>query len=234
MSKKYPKVFILVVCAHQKNKGEYDMLADTIKETWGKTQTKNAKIFYLWCNNYKKKDENDWVLNQPESYGQLLWKTIGFLEEHINEDFDYVFRTNIGSYVHTKRLVEFLDGCPRERFYAGAGGMFSGIDFASGSGFILSKDLVKLAVENKNDFGLDHIDDVSLGRFLAKHGIERSKRFMRITNHSGGLILQDGDEVTPEPLFDYSKNYHWRLRARDGQREIDADEMKRLYKAFNQ
>jgi hypothetical protein len=228
-----PKVYILVVCAHKANKGEYDLLTDTIKETWGRTETENAKIFYLWCNNYKKKDENDWVLNKPESYGALLLKTLGFLHEHIDDDFDYIFRTNAGSYVHTERLVEWLQDCPREQFYAGAGGNCAGIDFASGSGFILSKDLVQLAVKNRSTFGKDHIDDVSFGRFMARHGVKRSQQFMRITNHGGGLILQKDDEVCPEPQFDYDKNYHWRLRANDGQRQYDCATMWELYKQFN-
>jgi len=56
---------------------------------------------------------------------------------------------------------------------------------------------------------------------------------MRITNHGGGLILQKDDQVCPEPLFDYDKNYHWRLRAGDGQRRYDANIMRELYEKFN-
>lgn len=208
------KVLILVVCCKDE-RGEYEMLADTIKETWGKTETEDVKIYYLWCNNYKQKHKRDWVLNKKEGYGMLLWKTLGFLFEHRHDKYDYVLRVNVGSYVHVGRLLDYLKYCPRERFYCGQVGNYYDITFCSGSCFILSRDLVMLSLRNIKMFGFDHIDDVSFGRFMANHGVKATFCPTKLRY----LFNKEEDD----------KLYHWKLRSADGQRIKDCEQMKKLY-----
>lgn len=228
-------VYILVVCCKD-NIGEYEMLANSIKNTWGKKDTESVKIRYLWCNNYKpkRKDKRDWILNKEEGYGMLLWKTLGWMLKNRHKEFDYVFRVNIGSYVNTERLIEFLKDKPRGKFYCGTPGNFEGIKYVSGSGFILSKDLVLLSLRNIKSFGFDHIDDISFGRFMMKFNIPIDQRGIRITNTGSGEIYQIGERIIPEEEFDLDKVYHWRLRNEDGARYQDVLAMEALYKRFHQ
>lgn len=208
------KILVLVVCCEDGG-GEYVKLANAIKKTWGKTETDDAKIYYLWCNNYKRKDRNDWVLNKEEGYGMLLWKTLGFLFEHRHDEFDYIVRVNVGSYIHVGRLLKYLQDKPREKFYCGQVGNYKDIKFVSGSCFILSRDLVMLSLRNIKKFGFDHIDDVSFGRFMGRHGIEPTfcpTKLRHITD-------KEYDENT----------YHWKLRSADGERDLDCQKMKSLY-----
>jgi len=215
------KVYVLVVCAKGANNGEYDMLADTIKRTWGKDENDDIKVFYLWCENYGQGDEKNYVLNKPEGYGMLLWKTLGFLFKHRHDDFDYVFRVNVGSYVHLERLYKHLLTCPREKFYSGAVGEYNKTFFVSGTGFIMSRDLITLSLRNIKHFGFDYIDDVSFGRFFQRHHIPISPDFSR--------IVCEGEVSN----FETEKTYHWKLRNGDGQRIKDCDNMVTLYNKFN-
>lgn len=212
------KVLILVVCCKD-DIGEYEMLSDTIKETWGKTENRNAKIYYLWCNNYEAKDKNDWVLNKPEGYGMLLWKTLGFLFSHRHDKFDYVVRVNVGCFIFVDRLLKYLQDKPRNLFYCGQVGNFETIYFVSGSCFILSRDLVMLSLRKIKQFGKDHIDDVSFGRFMMNNGILPTFCETKIKY----LNDKEIDENT----------YHVKLRSPDGQRKNDCDKMIELYKQIN-
>lgn len=210
------KVLILVVCCAGRK--DYEMLSDTIKNTWGKTETENAKIYYLWCNNYKEKDKNDFVLNKEEGYGMLLWKTLGFLFKHRHDEFDYILRVNVGSYVNIEKLLLYLEDKPRTKFYCGQVGNYYDIYFCSGSCFILSKDLVMLSLSKIKDFGFDHIDDVSFGRFMMNHNVEPTFCQTKIR-----ALNQEEDIL----------NYHWKLRSPDGQRKKDCEKMIELYNQFN-
>lgn len=212
------KVLVLVVCCRD-DIGEYEILSNTIKETWGRTETQDARVFYLWCNNYEVKDKNDFVLNKVESYGMLLWKTLGFLFKHRHDEFDYILRVNAGSYVHTGRLLKYLEDKPREKFYCGQVGRYEDITFVSGSAFILSRDLVMLSLRNIKQFGFDHIDDVSFGRFMMRHGIEPVFCPTKLR-----ALNKEEDE----------RAYHWKLRSPDGKRKLDCEKMIELYNQFNQ
>jgi hypothetical protein len=224
-------IIIPIICCVD-NIGEYVQLSNHIKETWGKQNREDSKIYYLWANNYEKKDDNDFVSNIKESYGALLSKFLDFLEYIQNWEYDYVFRVNCGSYVDVDNLKEFLENKPREKFYCGIRGRFEDIEFASGSGFIISKDLAKLTIENRNEFGVDHIDDISFGRFMQKNGISIDDTAIRVTWTGSGYIYQIGEAVIPENIFPLDKVYHWRLRSDDGNRYTsDCNKMKELYNA---
>jgi hypothetical protein len=214
------KIYVLVVCAKGANGGEYDLLANTIKATWGRDETDDIKVFYLWCNNYKYPDEKNYVLNKEEGYGMLLWKTLGFLFKHRHDDFDYVFRVNVGSYVHLERLYKHLLNCPRERFYSGAMGQYKETWFVSGTGFLMSRDLVMLSLRKIKKFGFDYIDDVSFGRFFQRNNIPITPDFSR--------VVYEG-EISG---FENEKTYHWKLRNGDGQRIKDCQNMVSLYNKF--
>lgn len=211
------KVLILVVCCAD-GIGEYKKLSDTIKSTWGRSGNENAKIYYLWCNNYSPVDANDYVLNKTEGYGMLLWKTLGFLFTHRHDEFNYILRVNVGSYVNVKRLLRYLEYQPTEKFYCGQVGEYDGIRFVSGSCFILSRDLVMLSLRDIKQFGFDHIDDVSFGRFMAQHGVEPTfcptkKRYLNDKEDDGIM-------------------YHWKLRSPDGKRSLDCEKMKQLHNEY--
>jgi len=105
----------------------------------------------------------------PDLYSLIGIKTIEAFDASIkNFDFDYVYRTNVSSYIDLVKLNEFVKNKPREGYYGGAVGIHQGISFASGCGYFLSRDVVKKVLENRKLWDHNLIDDVSLGKLLTK------------------------------------------------------------------
>ncbi len=117
-------------------------------------------------------DDVIWSKTEENYIPGILNKTILSMEAILPrlDEFDYVLRTNLSSFYYFPKLLEFLKTAPQTNFYCGVD--YYGW-FASGAGFILSPDLVKLLVENKSHF-LDNMasfDDVLIGHFLRPRGV---------------------------------------------------------------
>lgn len=110
----------------------------------------------------------------PQSSGILDNTILAFdlFKDRLSE-FSYVLRPNISSFYVFDRLLRDAKGFAKEKFYAGVKGNEYGISYASGSGFLLSMDLVKLIIDNKNSLIGDKslVDDIVIGKFLTGHGV---------------------------------------------------------------
>jgi len=225
------KVAIVVIC--YVDKGEHEMLAETSKQTMGLTATDDVKIWYVWGQGRTKADTNDFITSHHEDRGAVLKKTLAFLQHYQYEDFDYILRINDGSYIDIPNMLAFLKDKPKEKFYCGIPGNVVNIDFASGSGFFLSRDLVKLMMEHIYEFGEHLISDVAIGEFMMKHNVPIDLRANRMIIHYDGGTRQIGNEVFRIEDFDHSKIYHYYCRSGDGDRWVDCEHMKRLYHELN-
>lgn len=108
----------------------------------------------------------------------ILHKTveaISFFLLHRKEVYDYVWRTNLSSVLDVKGLLSFVEKLQDDR---GVYGGFIGkepctnILFASGAGFLMSRDVALDLVENKRLLRYELIDDVAIGGYLEpRYGI---------------------------------------------------------------
>ena len=91
----------------------------------------------------------------------------------IIDQFDYVVRVSSSSFYHFPRLLSYLSNLPKERCYRGVIGFLPEHgEYVSGSGTIFTPDLIKLAVQFKDEIKRSFIDDdVALGIFFREHGI---------------------------------------------------------------
>jgi hypothetical protein len=109
------------------------------------------------------------VTETPEDWSLIGLKTIlalKFLLE--NYEFDYVCRTNTTSYLDVPKLLEHLEGQPRTNFYAGVvGSAFGDLEFASGAGILLSRDVVQRICDKAIAWKHGYIDDLALGEVVA-------------------------------------------------------------------
>lgn len=117
----------------------------------------------------------------------IVNKTILSLEAllpRIKGEFDYVLRTNLSSFYIFPRLLTFLKTCPTRSFYCSGGHAH----FASGSGFLMSPDVVEMLLAHKNELINDTSgnDDVVIGNFLYQRGVF-------VTHHPRIDILNVGD-----------------------------------------
>lgn len=86
-----------------------------------------------------------------------------------NEEFDYIFRTNMSSVVHLNDLYNFVINNKND--YSGVIGHINNIKFASGAGILLSKKMCYDLILYKNLLNYNLMDDVSIGLLFQTNNV---------------------------------------------------------------
>lgn len=116
-----------------------------------------------------------WSQTVENPYPGILNKTVKSLialQSRLPE-FDYILRADLSSLYIWPRLLDFLQTCPRQRFYGGYGDI--GANMGSGCGFLLSTDVGQLMIDQRAqlfqqaDAGPD---DCVIANFLSAQGIQ--------------------------------------------------------------
>lgn len=190
------KIIISVLAC---NTPHYERMEAAARDTCFKDPPENISIYYV--HNYRdgvaiqegesKLIDDCFYYGEPASRATLLRKCIEFWGYCLkNFDFDYIFRPNLGCWVSMDVLDKIVQQLPDKKVYAGVRGRSKGgIPFISGSGFVLSRDLVELIWEyyknpENKPFGIECdgrilIDDVSIGAFLAAFDLRGYDREIR-------------------------------------------------------
>lgn len=189
-----------------KNKKYYDIdLA--AKNTWKQKSPDNIKTIFMYgdsSNTYWDNDDSFYV-NRVESLDLCLYKTISAFETFFDSNFDYIFRTNCTGYFDLELVKKFLEGKPTKNFYCGCVGNINEINFASGSGYFISKDIVEKIIYNKSilyNYNLPGwFDDVSVGKFITQ--------YLKIEIDNSAKRL----DLYPEDINDNldMSHYHYRI-----------------------
>ena len=83
-------------------------------------------------------NKNEILTTVPDLYSLIGAKTLAAFNVSLQKfEFDYIFRTNVSSYLNLGGLQRFVDDKPRNGFYAGVVGNHQGINFASGCGYFI-------------------------------------------------------------------------------------------------
>ena len=167
------KVIIQVIAT------ETDPQVATIRNTWASKVHPDCRVEFVYGVGAGGQGKNCIYGPFPESRQNIGKKTIYAIGEKLqkfeSEPFDYVFRTNVSSYVDTFLLVDFLTkvGSELDIWYGGVVVYDppSNTTFASGCGFLLSHKCCQLICDNYMDLDFSLIDDVMIGKFLAAKGI---------------------------------------------------------------
>lgn len=232
------KLLILVISATDSG-GIYDRFYKAQNESWNVEIVDGVETYYIYGGGEKCVIEDKNIFTGLEEilhplpgdyYKSPLTagpKTIKALEmiNNIGLEYDYVFRTNLSSYIDKRMLHEYLSDKPREKYYSGFighidknifGQVVDLIEYASGSGIVLSKDLVDILLKNKNKMDNDSlIDDVAVGQLLNKNGI-----YPYFLNR---IDILDTDASNYN--FDY---FFYRLKSKN--RDLDIKNMYEIYK----
>ena len=219
------KILILIIAS--RNNPEYIAMI----EIWRKYMNCNSNItsYFMFCdetletNICIRENENEIIVKGEEDYiPGILVKTVKTIEYCLqNMEFDYVYRTNLSSFLLLDKLYEFIYKNTTIH-YGGFIGDHWGTLFASGSGFFLSRDACQHLVSYQDSLQLNDPDDVAIGRLLSPvYGIQ----FVTRMDNSNGNELTSAMEENPV-LFHY--------RCKDGSlnHENTLIFMKKLYAKF--
>jgi hypothetical protein len=216
---------------------KYKKLEKAIKKTWATNTCSNVKTIFYTDNQRRLFKSRKPVFKDPnlilpckDGYIECTEKTLQAFEYITsNYEFEYIFRTNLGSYLNIDKILLFLVNKPVTKFYSGIIGQaeYEGkpIPFASGSGFFLSQDLVKFIVANRTSLNTTVIDDLALGLFMYNNNILLDTNARRLSYTDDTIEYQSGQETVDH--LDDSLLYHVRLRSAN--RTIDIDRMRTLF-----
>ncbi len=111
----------------------------------------------------------------PSDNNAIIYKTMAAFEyflPRIQREFDFVIRSNLSSFYVFPRLLSYLETLPRSKCYSG-GFTTPGIQIASGSGMILSPDVIEILCQSRGSLMMNNHrgDDENIWRVLAPKGI---------------------------------------------------------------
>ncbi len=222
------RVLVLVLSCRR---APYPEMIDAVRATWAADAHPGIEIAFYYGRSPDLPDPGDdrWFAQgdtivcgcEDADPTQIGRKTVIAFEAALNtRRFDYLYRVNCSSYVDQAKLVAWLRGRPRRGYYAGPTGRYPNtaesearhgdrppIRFASGSGFLLSRDLVETVVHEKQRYkayeqqGL--ADDVALGKLLTEdHGLSIDEPHPFVNYRFGASAEHVRRE--PEGAFHYS------------------------------
>ena len=140
-----------------------------------------------------------------DTYLTYRWKFLGLIKYFIEQtSHDFLFTTTTASYINLQVLSGKVEELNSESLYYG-GKAYDGAEFISGAHRIISRDVAFRILSMKGLWPAGTIEDVALGKLLAKSGIEPS--FIPLNNIS---TLEELDSKSDEFL---RENYHFRLKA---------------------
>ena len=212
------KVLILILSC--KSDSDLYTINNGISKTWNSIILDDAPTFhYFGGANHCNHDCSSINTTCNEQYNYMGVRTIETFEYALNNfEFDYLFRTNISSYINKKNLIAWLSNKNKLKFYSGVIGDFYGRKFASGSGFTLSRDLVEYLCASKNKLNYNLVDDVCFGDLL--------------TNTVDIVPAPRLDFYSEQSVSDFDENnFHFRCKS-FGDRATDSKIMNLIHKKF--
>jgi hypothetical protein len=153
-------------------------------------------------------------------------------------DYDFIFRTNLSTFINVNNLVDFTSKLSKVNTCAG----FSFSGFITGTGIIMSRDVSQIVAHSYVNFNYNNIhEDVLISTIL---GHFKVKYVNPDTDYSWGLII-DNETSDSFPNFIYYTTYgeikqfdwqrntlHWRIK-NGNDRNLDLEYFKILEHFIN-
>jgi len=223
-----PKVLMLVLAS---DTNEY---YKKFQELWRQYMNSNPNIdcyFYKADPTLKEDallvDKNTLVVKCEESLDKCYEKTLKAFEYFSNQfnKYDYIFRTNLSSFVVFDHYLEFCKMLPKlSMCSAFIGTTHYGLQFPAGAGFTLTPDLATRLLEEKPP--LIEQDDVSIGHALKVWNIP-----IVPAPRTDILVNKDIDNLDSIVSTDKSI-FHYRVKHLSNNRDIDTLVYTKLLKKY--
>lgn len=221
------RILILVIAYNQEP--YISLERNGCRQTWASSTHPNIDILFIHSlNNINESHRNgsNLYVKGNEGLFNIGHKTLDAFKYCVNNiEFDYIYRTNLSSYIDQNELYNHVSELPTTNIYKGAIGVHNGIKFASGSGYLISKDLVEYVINNEQYW--DHeslIDDVSIAQVLARNNT--------YPQHTNRIDILTDDALNTFDATKINKCFHFRCKS-DTDRNHDIKTMHMLHTYFN-
>lgn len=201
---------------------EYKAMVDASRQTCFSEKVEGIDVYFMY-NQREGVNFGDTVYavhndcfyyNHPEDRKYILNKTMAFFHGMYNNvEFDYIFRTNCGSYVDQRLLKKHVDSIGiKENVYMSVENHISeykglpvDIKYGSGAGILFSRDVVGKLLTHQSELKKG-IDDVEFGKLL------QEKYNLGITP---GALRKDVkyEDLVSNPTIVDNECYHYYFRA---------------------
>ena len=209
----------------------------------------NLKYYFIIFKNLENLDylidEENYILyiNGTESFiPGILDKTIkafDIIHNKLNLEYDFIFRTNISSFVHFENVFSYLKKISepkKEMYYIGPILDLQWIDipsgiidktywktvYCSGTCIILSNSLIKNILDNREKIHYNIIDDVSIG-----HYVSQIKNIKRINiSSSSHFSFEPHKLILNKKHLCYMNNFNKECR------QVDIKNLKKIIEYF--
>lgn len=164
----------------------------------------------------------------PEDLALCGYKTLAAFKWLENRGYTHVYRTNSSSFINLDKLANVVSGLPASGLYAGAIGRYLGQNFVSGSGILLSIDVVVDAINGEKFWNHYLMDDVALARTLHM-----------VSPDTYPLPLQRVDlpgipEIVELSASEFRENLHFRLKGLNAEDTVmNAEMFRRRVRGFS-
>lgn len=151
--------------------------------------------------------ENDTIfINGNESLiPGCLVKTLKSIDYVLkNEEFDFIFRTNMSSVVDLDKFYNLVIN--NKNHYCGVIGTHNNIKFASGAGILLSKKMCSNLITYKNLLNYNLLDDVSIGLLFQSNNVS----IYPLTRFETYNYENNINQITKENIKNF---YHFRCKS---------------------
>lgn len=192
------KILILVLSCREP---PYGKLYEAQQRTWDSLHVEGVVTRYYF----------------PLSMDTMLLSLKVALDTAWDEPWDSIFRTNSSSYVNKAMLQKFASALPKIGCYCGV----DGGGFASGSGMLLSRDVVDVLRQRITEKVYDHVEDEEIGLMLKEHGIDVTPGAKRYD-----FYFEDFQKrFYGRYLSDFRNHYHVRCKSDTEDRMKDVEAM---------
>jgi hypothetical protein len=186
-----------VYIEHQKRWKKYMHSHPDVDAYFYKANPNQEEIYKL--------EEDTLYVKYEETFDSVYEKTIlafrFFLP--IISKYDFIFRTNLSSFVILQKYVDFCSSFPKQKLCSAVIGIKDGyIRFPSGCGFTISPDVFEI-IANSNAPKVIQ-DDITIGVILQTHGID--------IQPAPRVDILNMDIYNQLALGIPSFNYHFRLK----------------------
>jgi len=160
----------------------------------------------------------------PDTLPTLRWKQLA-IYKHIleNYDFDFIFDTNVSSYIDFKNLQAQISELSDDYLYAGN---IPFGNFVSGANRIFNRKTLLLLVQKRIHWNPGYLEDLAIGKVMSRFGVP-----ITVTNSHSIPHPENLEELSFEVL---QKNFHFRAKCQVDGRRLDAQTMNGLHERFKQ